>query len=457
MVIDDLQILISADAKGIESVLKKTIQTVTGTVNNINSQEVDWTSIFTASVSPAIIAGVASTFAFAITNAVQFQASLMTAGTAAGDTASQIAQVGNAALQTSTQVPDSAQNIADAMLQLSAVFSNVNDQQTVSQAMSELAASGFGNLNDIVSSSIQIFKDFGVTTSDQAIQVLTSLMHGAEGAKESIPALVQQFVPFDTSLVAAGVKVKNLNEVISTFASEVKNVGATNAAQIFQALATSSNNSVGPMELLGVNLNTVRKSLLEDGGLTAINKTSTLLANMGPSAQIIATQLGFSSQGVLSFQENSKKLPQISQDAKDIATNVQTITDAFKQSDNALRDFTTNWNTLKGQLIPIGDILVKTLSASLTTASTLIKTFMSQFQTPAGFTDKINNSSTTADTTPVSLITALNNLTDTIKGSGGTGITPAPRATVNLTLTGSNGSDVQKQLYNLFLGMGPSN
>lgn len=452
MVIDDLQILISADAKGIENVLKKTVQTVTGTVDSINSEEVDWTSIFTASVSPAIIAGVASTFALAITNAVQFQASLMTAGTAAGDSADQIAQVGQAALATSTQVPASAEDIANAMLQLSSVFSNVNDQQNVAAAMSELSASGFGDLNDIVNSSIQIFKDFGVTTADQAVTVLTDLMHGAEGAKESIPELVQQFSPFDTAFVSAGAKVGDLNGLIATFAGEVKDVGATNAAQIFQALAVSSNNSVGPMELLGINLTAVRKSLLDDGGLDAIEKTSTTLGKMGPSAQIIATQLGFSSQAVSSFQENAKKLPQVANDVTGIATNTQTIKSAFDQSDNSLRDFITDWNTLKTQLIPLGDILVKGLSASLTTATTLISAFASQFSTPAGLTNKVTPS-TTSDSTAVSLVTAINNLTDTIK-TNGTGTTAPPKATVNLTFNGASGAQDSQTLYQLFQQMG---
>lgn len=347
MIIDDLQILITADGSGVESVLKKSLQTVTGTVNQINAQEVDWTTIFTRSVSPAIISGVASMFAFAISNAVNFQAALLTAGTAAGETSGQIAGIGQAALGLSTGVPASAQDLANAMLQLSAIFPNVNDQQRVAAAMAELSASGFGDLNDIVAAATEIFKQFGVETGDQAVQVLTDLMHAAEGAKESIPQLTQQFTPFSNELPGVNKTVDTFNGLISAFASEVRNLGAAGAAAIFQALGASSNNAVGPMELLGQSFSAIQKSLMEDGGLSAIQKTSETLLKMGPSASLIATNFGLSAQQVGQFQSNAAKLPQVVQDAKDIATNTQTIGQAYDQSDNALRRLTESWNALK--------------------------------------------------------------------------------------------------------------
>lgn len=289
----------------------------------------------------------------------------MTAGTAAGDSADQIAQVGQSALQISTQVPDSAQDVADAMFKLSAVFSNVNDQQSVAKAMSELAASGFGNLNDIVDSSIQLFKDFGVTTSSEAITVLTDLMHGAEGAKESIPALVQQFTPFDTQLVASGIKVGNLNSIISVFSSEIGNVGAINASQIFSAITTALSGTNPAMNVLFGSISSIRQSLLNDGGLTAIKGVSDTLKDMGPSASLIATNMGLTTQQVKIFQENAVHFPKIATDAALIATNTQSIQKAFDDSDNSLRDLTTSWNTLKADLIPIGDILVKGLTGAI--------------------------------------------------------------------------------------------
>lgn len=477
MVIDDLEILISADAKGIDRVLKSTLQTVMGTVDKINSQEVDWTSIFTASVSPAIIAGVASTFAYAISNAVNFNAALATSGTAAGDSASQIAQVGQAALQASTQVPASAEDMASAMLKLSAIFTNVNDQQKIAQLMAELAASGFGDLNDIVNSSTQIFKDFGVTTTDEATSVLTDLMHSAEGAKESIPALVDQFSPFDAQLVASGLNVGDFNSILATFSSEIKNVGSANASQIFSALTTALSGTNPALNVLFGSVQNIKKSLVDDGGISAIQMVSSKLAEMGPSAALVATNLGLSAQQVAIFQENSSKFPKIASDAKDVANNTQSITDAFGQSNTAVNKLKEDWNTVRDELlIPAGNALAQgivdwidglstvlfkisqipaamqnAVSASVKSLNLLGSVFKSQFEIPPGMTDKISNTSTTADTTPTSLITALNDLTSTIKGNAG-GISASPQATVNLSFTGNNSSQIAQQLYNMFQG-----
>jgi len=358
-VIDNLQVLITADARGIDSVLKRTLQTVTGTVNQINKQEVDWTSIFTRSVSPAVIGAVASVFAFAISNAIQFQSALNQLGTAAGDNAAQIGQLGQSALGLSTVVPSSAQDIASAMAQVSGIFSDVNDQQAVVAAMAQLAASGFGSLGDIVGASVNIFKTWGVTTKDQAIAVLTQLMHGAETAKESIPALAAQFEQFSPSLIEAGANLSSFNGLISTFSSEIKNIGVKGTGEIFQSLSDSANNVVGPMELLGISIAKVRQSLLQDGGLSAITQTSQALAKMGPTANLVATAFGFSKDQIAAFDLNAQRLPQIAKDALATAQNSQTIGDAYKQSDSALRQLEISWNIFKASLIPIADILLK--------------------------------------------------------------------------------------------------
>lgn len=350
-VLDTLSILIEADSSGLTSQLKTVVKGVVSAVESINSEGINWEKILGATATPAIIASVASAFALAITQSLQFQNSLNTSGTAAGETSDQIAATGQAALSMSQTVTPSAQDLANAMLQVSAVFgTNTQATQDITQAMAELSDSGFGNLNDIVSASLNIFKQFGVTTESQGVQVLTNLMNAASGAKESIPALADQFGSFSDQLPGVDKNVTTFANLISTYASEVKNLGATGAADIFAALATSSNTAVGPMELLGISFGEVQKSLLTDGGLTAIEGTSTTLKNMGPGASLVATQFGLSATQVGQFQTNASKLGQIAIDAKAIATNAQTIPGAFDQSDSSIRQLMLDWNTLKADM-----------------------------------------------------------------------------------------------------------
>ena len=358
MLIDDLQILVTADGSGVEQVLNKTIQIVLGTVNKINSQEIDWTSIFTASVSPALISGVASAFAYAIGSAVSFQAGMVTSGTAAGETASQIGQIGNAALALSTTVPASAQDLANTMLQLSAIFSSTNDQQQVAAEMAQLSASGFGNLNDIVTLAVDIFKQFGVTTTDQATTVLTDLMHAAEGAKESIPALGNQFSSFSSLLPGIDKNISTFNGLISAFAGEVRTIGSSGAEKIFSALGSAANGSNPALTALFGGLENIRNSLQINGGLTTIEQVSQKLKDMGPEAALVASGFGLSAQQVAQFQINAKDLPKLTQNVKDIATNSQSIGTAFRQSDSDLRTLIETWNTFKDVSIHVGAFVI---------------------------------------------------------------------------------------------------
>lgn len=379
--LDTLLIKIDGDARGLQSVMKSAVNTAQGAVGNINKQEVDWTSIFTRSVSPAIIGGIASMFAFAIEQSLSFQQALNTTGTAAGDSSQQISQLGQQALGLSTVVPASAQDIANAMTQVGTVFGqNSTATQDLVEQMVELSASGFGPLSDIVSSSLELFKQFGATTEQSAVQVLTDLMHAAQGANETIPTLTAQFGTFADQLPGIDKTVSSFTGLIATFASEVVNLGAAGAQAIFQSLATSSSSAAGPMEILGVSFSDIQKSLLTDGGLDALSRTSILLEKMGPGAALVAQGFGFSANQVSQFQTNASKLPQVAADAAKISGNTATIGDAYNTSSSSLRNLTLLWNAFVKDAVGIGSIftpLVNGFAGALVTMNTDANTFFS--------------------------------------------------------------------------------
>lgn len=358
-VIDTLQILVEADAKGIEQVLKKVLTQATGTVNAINKQEVDWTSIFTRSVSPAIIGAIASTFAFAISQSMQFQQAMNQTGTAAGQSALQIGQLSQGALDLSTQVPASAQDIATAMTQMGAIFNDVGDQQKVVEAMSQLAASGFGGLNDITKASIDIFKQWGVTTTDDAISVLHSLMHGAEAAKESIPALADQFSSVTPPLIIAGLGLKDFNKVLSTFSATVKNIGTEQAKAMFQSIAEGASDASSPVAIFGGGVEAIRRSLKDNGGLDTIKKLADVMSTkFGDNVGLIAKAFGFSAINTEAFILAGQKMPQLSSDAKNVASSTETIGEAYAKSGSALRELQLLWGEFKADMTNVGSLFL---------------------------------------------------------------------------------------------------
>ena len=358
-VIDTLTVLINGDAKGIEATMKQAVSYATGAVNSINKQEVDWTSIFSRTVSPAIIEGVASMFAFAIEQSLQFQQALNTAGTAAGESSSQIAQTGQSALGLSTQVTSSASDIANAMLQVSSTFgTNTDATNQVVAAMSQLADSGFGNLNDIVSTSMELFKQWGVTTSSQAVSVLTSLMHGAEAAKESIPSLGQQFLELTPSFITAGLKLNDFNTILSGFSAEIQTVGQADATAVFNELAKGANDAGQPMAYLTGGVEAVRKSLKDNGGLSAIQTLASVFSSRwSDDVGMIAAKLGLSQQSISGIITSGRDFPTLATNEKAVATNAQSIADAFSEADTSIKDLMKILNTMKAIAIDVGGII----------------------------------------------------------------------------------------------------
>lgn len=343
---DELKILITGDTSGIANAVKKSVNIVQGGVKQMNSQEVDWTGIFSRSVSPAIISGIASLFAFAISQSMQFQDAMNQTGTAAGFSSDQIKATSAAALTLSTTLPSSAEDLGAAMAHVGALFKTTSEQQAVVAAMAQLSASGFGDLNDIVSSSIDLFRKWGVSTSTEAVAVLTALMHGAEAAKESIPELAKQFASFDPNL--AGASLSDFNGILSAFASEVQTIGGQGAQQIFSELAQGASDASAPMALLGGGVEAVRKSLKDNGGLDVIQKVAGVLSSQfGNNVGLIAKNFGLAADNVDALINSGKQFSTIADNADKIKNNSQDIAGAFQQSDSFLRDLLLDWNKLK--------------------------------------------------------------------------------------------------------------
>ena len=343
---DPLTILITGDISGITTAVKQALNVVQGGVDAMNDQTVDWTGIFSRAISPAVITGVASTIAFAIQQSLAFQNAIAQTGTAAGDTQSQIAALGSNSLDLSTTVPASAQDLANAMTQVGTIFGQNSATTTaLTQDMAELSASGFGPLNDIVSASMELFKQYGVTTQAGAVTALTDLMHAAQGANESIPTLASQFDSFSTQLPEADKNLGTVNDQLSSFAAEIVAVGPTTAAELFSALASAAQGAAPQMAAVGLSAAAVNKSLQTDGGLSSLNTASTILQKMGSEAALVATAMGLSATQVEAFQQNSQYLSTVDANAKKIATSTMSISDAFTTSNSAVRAFELLWNT----------------------------------------------------------------------------------------------------------------
>lgn len=336
-----------ADIHGIENSMHRALDVVLGTVGNMNKQEVNWEQIFTRTVSPALISGIASMFAFAIAQSLQFNNALAQTATSAGLSTDQMGQLGASSEKVAVTTGQSAQDVQKAMTQLGAIFSDSNDQQRIAAVMAQLAASGFGDLSDIVKVSTDIFKQWGVTTSDEAVAVLTELMHGAQGAKESIPALAEQFSRFSAPLHAAGADLNSFNGLISNFAGAIQAGGLENANSQFQVLAKSATSVVGPMELLGFKFHDVQSAIQGGDVLGLLDNTAKKIGAMGASAYLVLPAFGFVNEEIDSFNQRMKQVGTYDKDVNKITFSLNTVDDTFGQTNTAIREFQKAWEEMK--------------------------------------------------------------------------------------------------------------
>jgi hypothetical protein len=344
---DELKILITGDTAGLETAMKKALNVVQGGVGQMNAQEVDWTGIFERAVSPAIISSVASIFAFAIDQSMQFQTALNETGTAAGQSSAQIGQVGASSQQIAELTGQNATDIASAFAAITPIFADAATQLTFVADASQLAASGFGSLSDITQSSLPIMQMFGATTSQQVNDVLTELMHSAEGSGESFSAFAQQFMSVAPDLKAGGASLSDLNTILSGFSAEVANIGIDQASAAFATFGKVISGTNPALNALFGSSKALLDVVKNQGLPQALADMGEKIKASGQSANLLYTNFGLSTLAIDGLESSATQLPAVATDAQKIATNGQSIADAFNQSDSAARELSKDWQTFK--------------------------------------------------------------------------------------------------------------
>lgn len=345
MVIDTLEILIEADSTGLTTKFNQAYDTITGFVSKMNDQEVDWTSILSKSISPAIITGIASLFAAAITSTLQFNQAIAQQGEAVGLTTGQMQQFGTQSQTIAAQTGQSATDINQAMTALYPVFGqNASAAAATASQIAELSASGFGSIADITQAAIPIMEAWGVTTSDQASTVLTAMLTASQTSGQSFEAIGSSIQQFQTGFIKAGATVAQFSNIVNTFgASVVSSGGITQATQMFQSLGSA----VGQLDQGGIALASISggvgtlKSLIADGKTqNAMLDIANAVKNMAP---YVATAFDVPPTALNGMNEYVKNFSTVQSDLQAITAAGETIQSAFNNSDTALRHLMEDW------------------------------------------------------------------------------------------------------------------
>jgi hypothetical protein len=357
--IDTLQILVEADASQIEGVLKRALTTVTGAVSSMNKQEVDWTSIFTRAVSPALIAGVASTFAIALEQFTAFNTAAInlnnTATPATAEFASGIGKASGDIYNMASSAGRGLGDTADAYYAFTkAGLDNAAAQYAVVKA-SGIAYDTQTDLKVVTNELSNLFEKWGVTTTPQVTEALTGLTNSLGKGKFSFGEMVDT-IASEGSALSGKAHIGDLSIDLQTLSNTTK-LTKTAVIEEFHAIAGGVAKPISDINFLVTDMGTAISSG-PDGLITAFSAINTKIHEWGPS---VAGELG----------------PKIGISVKTVSDNTKTMHTQFKES-------ATQASALRDALIPLNDLLKNNepLSAKVAANFERLKVALAQMVLP---------------------------------------------------------------------------
>lgn len=321
--LDTLEILIEADSRGLETQLKKAGTTISGFVDKMNSQEVNWQSILAGSLDTAIIGGIASSFALAITQAMQFQNSMLnvsnnTASGLGNATGSMSDSLINLAGTTGASVGETAQ----AFQMFYKQFGDAAVAQKLTSDAGMLALASNQDLMSLMPQLIDLFNSWGVTTLPAAEDALKGLANEAGQGKFTLDELMKIVGSQGEALQG----VTNINKMATQIQALSNQAGLSKATVVdtFNAIANGVANPIAQIDILNGGVGSMANKMRQsDGLITAFADVSKNIKNMGAAGVTMGQQMGLSLTTSAQLGMINAKAFLLAKEAADLATASQ--------------------------------------------------------------------------------------------------------------------------------------
>lgn len=296
-VIDTLQILIEADASGLETQLKRGMDTVSRFVDKANSQELDWQKILAGTLDTAIIGGIASSFAIAITQAVGFQNSLLNLNNSAAGTSSAMdaatGSISSGLVNAATQAGASLGDTASAYEALYKQIGDASGAQSLTGQIGEIAMELGTNLTTLMPQIIDLFNQWGITSLPAAESALQGLVESAGQGKFSFSELLN-IISQQGPILQSRTNVSDLALQLQA----LSNVSTLSKGTIENNLSAIANSVANPLSTMNLLAGTGKAFTGPDGLITAMQKLNGFLSQAGATAQTFGAQFGLSASTV---------------------------------------------------------------------------------------------------------------------------------------------------------------
>ena len=364
-VLDTLEILIEADSAGLSTQLKNAAGNITSFVSQMNRQEVNWTQILSKTISPALIAGIAATFAASITQAMQLQnavtSSSQSAGSAFGNSAGAMT---DSALALSSATGESATDIATAMGVVGQSFKDTATAQAVLNTVTDEAYIKGTSVVDMANLLVPLFKQWNVNATD-----VPQTMADINAAVQAGTIPFQELI---SNLTTVGPALQNYTNLADA-AGQTELVSAQpgmNSESALNGLSTLAKAVQEPLSQVGVMLSGITSTIKTGGISSGFAEMTAKLQGFGAVAQTIGQTWGLSANTISTLlKQNATDLKQTGVQWDSLKTKVGTLDSQMTKSETATKDLTAAWVKFNNDL---QKFVVPAALGALTTAISLV-------------------------------------------------------------------------------------
>lgn len=346
MILDTLEILIEADSSGLQTQMKRAGQQITSFVNQMNSQEVNWTQILSRSISPAIISGIATMFALAITKSLQFEETTKKVAETSDMTGEALSAMQNSSKALSSQTGIDAKDIARAYGSILPTFRDTAVANAIIADATKLSVAGFGNLGDIVKAVLPLMQKWGVSSVEEAHNFMDSIADASANSGKSLADLASGFDQHSDAFIRGGLKLKDFNNLVVTYGVEIAKIGSSQADAVFSAIGDAVSQSNVALAVMLGGSEKIKNIIVNGGMATAIKEIGDRWAESGAPAQFVAQQFGLSETAVNGFIAGAKHFDEVKKALDEIASSNKTVNDRFNESVSGIDRIKMAWQTL---------------------------------------------------------------------------------------------------------------
>lgn len=388
---ETIQILIDADSSGLETQLKRSSTNIISFIDKMNDQQINWSTILAGALDTSLIAGVAATFAQAISQAVSFQNTLLdvsnNTSTGTSGASNALDQLSGSIANLSGQTGAGPTETAQAYEALYKQFNNSSDAASaLTGEIGQLALVSNQNLSDLLPKIIDLFNQWGIDTLPAAQSALTGLINEAGQGKFSLNELISSITD-QGPILSTKTNITNLAAGMQSL-SENTNLSKTTIVSAMSSIATAVQNPLSTINLLAPQV--ALKIGDGPGGLVeAFGALSKAVQKFGPEVgPTLAAQFGLSTTAAKQLQDaTTSAFSSADTSAVRSVANLksfQSIIDANLSSSDRLA---MAWSKFQAELVGPGTVAVQSITGYLIALNTIITTigtgidsFTSKFQ-----------------------------------------------------------------------------